>query len=202
MTVLYADAGLDFGMDLAATSDEALFAAVARRDEQAYAELVDRHLQKVVMIAARMLNTQSEAEDIAQEAMLKVWTRASLWRPGMAKFSTWLYRVTINLCIDRMRRERTVKVEIAETYIDESANPARDLERRQLKDAVSAALDQLPPRQKAAIVLCHYEGFSGKEAAAALGVSVLAVQSLLLRARVALRDKLSTFAPAISGEEL
>ena len=165
MTVLYVEPGLDLAMDFAAAPDEALFAAVAHGDEQAYTELVDRHLQRVVTIAARMLNSQSEAEDVAQEAMLKVWTRASLWRPGMAKFSTWLYRVTVNLCIDRMRRERVVKVEIAETYVDASADPARDLERRQLKDAVSIALDALPPRQKAAIVLCHYEGFSGKEAA-------------------------------------
>jgi RNA polymerase sigma-70 factor (ECF subfamily) len=200
MTVLCVDASLDLRMDFATIPDEALFAAVARGDEQAYAELVDRHLQKVVAIAARMLNNQSEAEDVAQEAMLKVWTRASLWRPGMAKFSTWLYRVTVNLCIDRMRRERVVKVELAETYVDASANPARDLEHRQLADAVSTALAALPPRQKAAIVLCHYEGFSGKEAATTMGVSVLAVQSLLLRARVALRETLALYAPA-SGDQ-
>ena len=197
MTVLYADCGLKFGMDTESATDEALFAAIARGDERAYAEIVDRHLQKVVTIAARMLNNQSEAEDVAQEAMLKVWTRASLWRPGMAKFSTWLYRVTVNLCIDRMRRNRVLKVEIPETHVDETANPARDLERRQLKDAVMQALDQLPPRQKAAIVLCHYEGFSGKEAATTLGISVLAVQSLLLRARVALRDSLSPYAASL-----
>jgi RNA polymerase sigma-70 factor (ECF subfamily) len=199
MTVLYAGSALEFGMDIASASDEALFASIAGGDERAFAEIVDRHLQKVATIAARMLNNQAEAEDVAQEAMLKVWTRASLWQPGMAKFSTWLYRVTMNLCIDRMRRDRVKKVEIAETLVDEQADPGRDLERFQLKEAVSRALDALPPRQKAAIVLCHYEGFSGKEAAQTLGVSVLAVQSLLLRARVSLRETLATYAPLMGG---
>ena len=199
MTVLYSDYALDLGMDITAATDEVLFAAIARRDEQAFAEIVDRHLQKVSGIAFRMLNSRSEAEEVAQEAMLKVWTRASLWQPGMAKFSTWLYRVTVNLCIDRMRRQRATLVEINETLVDGRIDPARDMEQRQLRDAVTAALDELPPRQKAVVILCHYEGFSGKEAARMLGVSVLAVQSLLVRARTALRTSLASHNPA-SGE--
>ncbi len=185
--------------DLIATSDEDLFAAVAKGDEAAFAELVDRHLPRLLILATRMLHNPAEADDVAQEALLRVWTKGSLWQTGSAKFSTWLHRITMNLCIDRLRRRTWQPLEDADWVADPAVDPSRDMERSQLKQVVENALDSLPGNQKAAIVLCHYEGFSGKEAAKILGISVLAVQSLLVRARATLRAKLSDYAE-LGGE--
>jgi RNA polymerase sigma-70 factor (ECF subfamily) len=184
---------------LATFSDEDLFEAVSGGDEAAFAALVDRHLPKVLALATRMTGSHAEADDVAQEALLRVWTRGSLWRPGSAKFGTWLHRVTMNLCIDRLRRRTFQPIEDAETLPDQSSDPASDAESSELKRAVEAALDALPGKQKAAIVLCHYEGFTGKEAAAILGISVLAVQSLLVRARSTLRQTLAGYADDAGG---
>ncbi len=186
-------------MNLSATSDEDLFALVAKGDEAAFAILVDRHLPKVLALATKMIGSHAEADDVAQEALLRVWTRSSLWRPGSAKFGTWLHRVTMNLCIDRLRRRTFQPIEDAEAVVDYGSDPEGDAEAAELKRTVQAALDALPTRQKAAVVLCHYEGFTGKEAAAILGVSVLAIQSLLVRARTTLRETLAFYAP--EGEE-
>ncbi len=175
-------------------SDESLFASVAAGDEAAFAVMVDRFLPRLLAIGKRMLGNRVEADDVVQEAFLRVWTRSALWRPGGAKVSTWLHRITVNLCIDRLRRRGFQPIEEAEWIADARADPMRDAHVGELKRAIADALATLPGRQKAAIVLCHYEGFSGKEAAQILGISVLAVQSLLVRARAALRTKLADFA--------
>ena len=166
---------------------------MAKGDESAFAVLVDRHLPRLLILATRMLNNAAEADDVAQEALLRVWTKGSLWQAGSAKFSTWLHRIAMNLCIDRLRRRTYQPLEDADWIADPGMDPARDAERAELKQVVEAALEALPGNQKAAIVLCHYEGFSGKEAAKILGISVLAVQSLLVRARATLRLKLAGY---------
>ena len=175
-------------------SDEDLFAAIAKGDEIAFATVVDRFLPRLLAIGRRMLGNPIEADDVAQEAFLRVWTRSALWRPGGAKVSTWLHRITVNLCIDRLRRRTYQPLEEAEWVPDSRADPARDAHLGEMKRAIDAALAALPGKQKAAIVLCHYEGFSGKEAAQILGISVLAVQSLLVRARASLRTALADYA--------
>ena len=175
-------------------SDDVLFAAVAKGDEAAFAVLVDRYLPKLLVIATRMLGNPGEADDIAQETLMRVWTKSALWRPGSAKFSTWLHRIAMNLCIDRLRRRSFQPLEDADWVPDNSADPARDTDRAKLKHAVTDALNALPGKQKAAIVLCHYEGYTGKEAAKILGISVLAVQSLLVRARTSLKQTLADYA--------
>ncbi len=180
--------------DSAVMSDEELCMAVAQGDEKAFAVLVDRYLPRLLAVSTRMLANPSEADDVAQEAMLRVWTRSILWQPGSAKFGTWLHRVVINLCIDRLRKRTFRPLEDAAEVVDLTANPQGDSERLQIGRAVREALDQLPGKQKAAVVLCHYEGYTGKEAAAILQISVLAVQSLLVRARAALRLSLAAYA--------
>ena len=99
--------------------------------------------------------------------------------------------IAVNLCIDKLRRRTFQPIEAAEDVVDASSDPARDADRAELRRAVRAALDSLPGKQKAAVVLCLYEGFTGKEAANILGISVLAVQSLLVRARGTLRVSLA-----------
>ena len=170
--------------------DHALMAAVAQRDGRAFARLVERHLGWTLGFAERMLGTRHEAEDLVQTAFLRVWQGAARWEPK-AKFSTWLYRVVHNLCMDRFRA-RGARVDGQDGLLDEElADEAPGSEERlaglQRDERVRAALAALPARQRAALVLCYYEERSQAEAAALLGVSEGALESLLSRGRATLR---------------
>ena len=142
------------------------------------------------MLARRMLGDPGEAEDAVQDAFMRLWTHAARWQPGAAKFETWLYRVTLNQCYDRLRRRPSAKLEEAADVADPAADPERQLGESNLAEAVGRAVSQLPERQRAAILLCHYQGCGNIEAAEILGISVEALESLLARGRRALRQKL------------
>jgi RNA polymerase sigma-70 factor (ECF subfamily) len=137
-----------------------------------------------------MLGDAAEAEDVAQEAFLRVWRQAPRWRPGAAKFDTWLHRVALNLCYDRLRRRREIATAEPPDVADPSPGPDRGLDAQDTGARVAAALAALPDRQREAIVLCHYQELGNIEAAAVMGVSVEAVESLLGRGRRALRAAL------------
>lgn len=130
--------------------------------------------------------------------------KAKNWEPGGASLKSWLYRVARNLCIDDMRKKRPVPVEDIEIAgaellsAGESGSIDRDLD---LKVVVRAAIARLPERQQSAIVLVHYQGFSGTEAADALGISVEALESLLARGRRTLRQELKPTLPDLLGEQ-
>jgi RNA polymerase sigma factor (sigma-70 family) len=170
--------------------DEALLARVAEGDPAAVRALVARKLPRLMSLAQRMLGEAAEAEDVAQEAFLRIWRQAPNWRPGQAKFDTWLHRVALNLCYDRLRRRREIVTDAPPEQIDPGPAPDRGLEARDLAAGVSAALADLPERQREAIVLCHYQELGNIEAAAVMGVSVEALESLLGRGRRALRAAL------------
>ena len=173
-------------------SDDELVALVASGDGAACRLLVERHLTRIVSLARRMLGNQADAEEVAQEVFLRVWTHASRWEPGRAQFRTWLHRVATNLCLDRLRRHGTEDIDsIPEPQSDEP-NPEEHLERGDLARRVDLALQALPPRQRAAVTLTHYQGLTNIEAGEALGISVEAVESLLGRARRQLRTALAT----------
>lgn len=171
--------------------DTDLVVRVGQGDRAAAQVLMARHLPTMLALARRMLTGQAEAEDCVQEAFLKVWTHASRWQPGKAKFETWLYRVTLNQCYDRLRKRPTEPIEAAADVPDSADAPDRGLETAALEAEVSAALRELPERQRAAILLCHYQERGNIEAAEILGISVEALESLLARGRRALRTKLS-----------
>jgi RNA polymerase sigma factor (sigma-70 family) len=171
--------------------DTDLVARVGKGDRAAAQALMARHLPTMLALARRMLAGQAEAEDCVQEAFLKVWTHAARWQPGKAKFETWLYRVTLNQCYDRLRKRPTEPLEAAANVPDGADGPDRGLETAALEVEVSAVLAQLPERQRAAILLCHYQERSNIEAAEILGISVEALESLLARGRRTLRMKLS-----------
>lgn len=173
-------------------SDDELVALVAKGDEAACRLLVDRHLSRVIAVARRMLGNQADAEEVAQEVFLRVWTHAERWEPGRAKFSTWLHRVATNLCLDRLRRRTMDDIDSIPEPVSEEPGPEDLLEQGDLAKRVDAALQALPDRQRAAVTLTHYQGLSNIEAAAVLDVSVEAVESLLGRARRALRISLAT----------
>ncbi|MFV3129303.1 RNA polymerase sigma factor [Niveispirillum sp. KHB5.9] len=175
----------------AGETDEALVARVAAGDRRAYGLLVDRHLDRTVTIAHRILNNQADAEDVAQEAFLRLWRHADRFDPGAARFSTWFYRVTTNLCLDRTRRPPMATLEAAGDPADPAMDQERSLADRHTKAAVAAAVADLPDRLRAAVTLTYDGGLSNAEAAKALDVSVKALESLLVRARRALREKLA-----------
>lgn len=177
---------------LDAPSDDDLVAAVAKGDEASCRLLMERHLPRMVALARRMLGNRADAEDVAQEVFLRVWTHAERWQPGRAQFGTWLHRVATNLCLDRLRKRRPENIDDIPEPVSADPRPDENLEHRQLAERVEAALQTLPERQRTAIVLSHYQGLTNIEAAEILEVSVEAVESLLGRARRHLRGVLAT----------
>ena len=171
--------------------DAELVARVGRGDRAAAQALMARHLPKMLALARRMLTDRAEAEDAVQETFLRLWTNAARWRPGQAKFETWLYRVTLNQCYDRLRKKPAASLEAAAHVPDGGPAPDAGLDDVVVANEVGAALAQLPERQRAAILLCHYQERGNIEAAEMLGVSVEALESLLARGRRTLRMKLA-----------
>lgn len=180
--------------------DAELVRRIGAGDARAAEALVRRHLPRMTALGRRMLSNAAEAEDVAQEVFLRVWREAPKWREGQAKFETWMHRVALNLCYDRLRRRREIADPEAGLLVaDPAMNAADGIQARQRAAAVRDALDKLPERQRAAIVLCHYQDLSNIEAASALDVSVEALESLLARGRRALRASLEDVAADLMG---
>jgi len=171
--------------------DDALIVRFAAGDQSAARLLAERHTGRVLAVATRMLNNPTDAEDVAQEAMMRAWKNAADWRPGEAMFSTWLHKVAVNLCYDRLRKRRTKPLEDAPEPIDDRASAQEGLETNDKMSILKAAMMELPERQRAAIQLSHFEEKSNPETAEILEVSVEAVESLLSRGRRALRKALA-----------
>ncbi|HTO83764.1 MAG TPA: RNA polymerase sigma factor [Methylomirabilota bacterium] len=177
-------------------TDEDLMMRIGTGDRIAFGELVRRHLDRTVGFAQRVTGSRGDAEEVAQEAFLRVWTKAPTWRAGnaesgTARFTTWLYRVALNLSIDRRRRPvHDPLVEAAEPP-DPAESAVETIAKSQLSAQVAAAVAALPERQRAALALCFYDGLSNREAAEVLSLTPGAVESLLVRARRSLRQTLA-----------
>ena|SRR5690606_23989384 len=166
-------------------------ARVSRGDAHAFRVLVARHADRTLATAWRLSGNKADAEDLAQEAFLKVWRSAASFQPERARFTTWLHRLVVNAGVDRWRRRRpTVELEAANDVADPAPDGYAMAAAAEDSAAVSAALARLPERQRMAVALCYYEGMSNAEAAAALGVPVGALEALLVRARRRLRELL------------
>jgi RNA polymerase sigma-70 factor (ECF subfamily) len=170
-------------------SDEALMARIARGDERAFRTLSSRHLPAMLGLARRILGNAADAEDVAQEAMLRVWTHAPRWQP-LALFRTWLTRIVVNLCLDRKRRAPWVALEAAGEIIDPAPGAGERTERDERERMVADAIAELPARQRAAIVLTYGNGMSNTQVAEILDTSVSAVETLLVRGKQNLRRAL------------
>lgn len=176
--------------------EDALARALARArngDAAAAAHVVRTLAPRLVRVAARILADPAEAEDVAQETLARVWIKAPGWNLfGPARIETWAHRVAINLSVDRLRRR--ARLDVTDTPPEqEDAGPApgAGIEARETADAVQAALAALPDRQRVALTLVHFEELPGREAAATLGITVEALESLLARARRTLRTRLA-----------
>jgi RNA polymerase sigma-70 factor (ECF subfamily) len=170
--------------------ESALLARVAAGETQAFRALVDRHLPTVLAIARRMLRDDAEAEDVAQETLLRLWRNAAGLELGEGGVRPWLRRVAANLCIDRVRAQRNTSLGDALPEEIEPASQMTRLAERELGKRVDVALQALPERQRLALTLFHYEGMSQIEVGNVMGISDEAVESLLARARRTLKASL------------
>jgi len=169
-------------------SDEALMAAVSARQHHAFRILMGRHMQRAIRVAQRIVRDPTEADDIGQEAFLRVWSHAASFDPDIARFTTWLYRIVLNLAFDRKPRRPLLPIDEAADVRSDDPEPVErviaDEERRILEQAMAG----LSERQRGAIALFHMEGLSGVDAAQAMNLSAKAFESLLGRARAALKE--------------
>ncbi len=175
-------------------TDEDLMAAVCDGDQSAYQTLVRQHLNAISHYAFRLLGNRKDTEDITQEVFLKLWINAASWDPKKAKLTTWLHRIAHNLCIDYLRKHGNTQtqdeIEPQHQEIDEVINQSGNWEQQERTEKLNNAINLLPENQRSALMLCHYAGFSNKEAAAIMNVSVKALESSIARARRNLRATL------------
>ncbi len=188
--------------DEARQADQALMARVSQGDAQAYQQLVESGIDRVLAVARRMLGDEMEAEDVAQDVFLRLWRQADRWEGGRAQVSTWLYRVTVNSCIDRMRARKEETVDELPEVASEATQQVT-LEEEDLQSYMDTALQALPERQRMALVLFHYENLSMSAVAEVMDASVEAVESLLARGRRTLKKSLKSqwkaFLPEMPG---
>lgn len=176
-----------------ASQDEDLLAAYAAGDAAAARALTQRLAPRVFAHAMRMLGgDRAEAEDVAQEALLRLWRAAPGWRMGEAKVTTWLYRVTANLCIDRLRRRKTgPDLDAIPELADGAPSAAEALQQQARAEALQQALNTLPDRQRQAVILRHIEGLPNPEIGEIMDIGSRAVESLVARGKRALEAALS-----------
>jgi RNA polymerase sigma-70 factor (ECF subfamily) len=167
-------------------ADHDLMARTAQGDGRAFQILARRHAGGALRLARRILGSEALAEEVVQDALLRVWINAPRWRPEAA-FRTWLYRIVVNLCLNAKRRAGDLPLAAADLLADPAPGAEAQLVARERDAAVAAAVAALPARQRAAIVLTYQEGLSNAEVAAVLDTSVSGVETLLVRAKRALR---------------
>lgn len=169
-----------------------LIMRTARGDEQAFEQIVAKYERAVFNTIYRYIGNYDDVEDIAQEVFLRVWRHAGKFK-GRSKFSTWLYRITANRCLTYRSKHKQPPISldsmVEKGTIPDSLKTQTDIVQRERVQAIQQTLDELPERQRMALVLSKYDGLSYKEIASAMKVSVSSVESLLFRARTALRKK-------------
>jgi len=172
-------------------TDESLMALIRQGSHQAFSILVRRHTDRFYATAFRMTGRGAEAEDLVQDAFLKIWHKPDVWKEGKgAKFTTWFYRILVNQNIDRLRKNQKIASDdsvlpfIADGRNDPEDDAVANDEQRRLEQAMAV----LPERQRTALTLCFYEGLSNAEAAEVMGVKIKALESLLIRAKTGLKE--------------
>jgi len=183
---------------------EDLMARIAEGDDDAFETLVDRHQASVLNLIYRFIGDRTQAKDLAQEVFIRVWQAAKTYRPE-AKFTTWLYRITANLCFNEVksscrkkwfsfnRSDKDGEHTFEETLADSSPSAEDILLEKERSRQISDALQSLPDNQRMALVLKRYDDLSYEEIARILNCSVSAIESLLVRAKRTLQEKLKNF---------
>jgi len=176
--------------DVGELDDEGLLDRMKQDDSEAYRMLVERHVDRAYALALRILRNAADAEDVTQEAMVKAWTHRHSWQSGKARFSTWLYRVVVNRCIDLQRMPHSAWIEDVAEPADDRMDAVTAIHRQQAFSRLEDALDRMPAQQRAALTLAYFDDLGNAAIAEILGTTVPAVESLLKRGRQGLRTKL------------
>ena len=170
--------------------DNKLMTLIANGDKEAMSKFINNNLDSIINFATRYTGQRSDAEDIAQDAFTRVWTKASQWKQQEIPVKNWLYRITYNLCIDMLRKRKTSGDTINEDNLVSFVTPEEKLATVEKQNNLNQVLKTLPERQCTAILFCHYQGMSNKEAANIMDISIDALESLLSRGRRKLRELL------------
>lgn len=170
--------------------DSELLDRLATGDEAAFRLLVERHIDRAYAIALRIVGNAADAEDVVQDTMLKIWSHRGRWQHGRARFSTWLYRVISNRCIDLRRKPRNENVETVPEVADGQPDAVEIIERNELNGMLELAMQRLPEQQRIAVIFSYHENMSNGEIAQVMDTTVAAVESLLKRGRQQLRQLL------------
>lgn len=171
--------------------DDVLLRKIAEGCRRSFRRLMERHARSMLALAGRITGSADDADEIVQEAFLKVWAMASKWRPdGGARFSSWLYRVVLNLCLDRRRKRTERSLEGIEDRADPSPGALDTMLARQRQEMLRDAFSDLPVRQRAALSLFYFGELSAPQAARVLCVSVPAMEALLNRGKRSLKKVL------------
>jgi RNA polymerase sigma-70 factor (ECF subfamily) len=171
--------------------DDLLLRRIQQGDHEAFASLVQRHAKRFYSEAYRIVQHRDDAEDLVQSAFLKLWERPELWdQRKQAKFTTWFYTVVTNLCLDHAKRKKPLPLTDEIDFVDNRPGQDELLQQKERRDLVDHVIHELPERQQLALTLCFYEELSNQEAAEVMGVNLKALQSLVMRAKTALKARL------------
>ena len=174
--------------------DHELLALVQEGSHPAFAELVRRHTERFYRLAYRYVQSKEAAEDMVQDAFLKLWEDPHRWQPDKnTKFTTWFYRVVVNLCLDWQKKKQPLELNEDMPIIDERESADEAMQRKQQQIALEGAISALPERQRTAINLCYDEGLSNQDAADVMAINLKALQSLVMRAKTTLKERLKSY---------
>ncbi len=181
-------------INLAHFDDESLIHRIQEGNHKAFATLVNRHAKRFYSIAYRIVFNKQDAEDIVQEAFLKLWNKPELWNKSkQVKFTAWFYKVLTNLSLDHNKKKKPLPLSEDIQLVDKNPGQETLLNEKQEQVLLERFIKELPERQQLALDLCFYEGLSNKEAAKIMGVKVKALQSLLMRAKTTLKEKVNQY---------
>jgi RNA polymerase sigma-70 factor (ECF subfamily) len=171
--------------------DDELLKLVKDGSHQAFSVLVERHIERFYRLAYRYLQDRTTAEDIVQDAFLKLWENPGLWQEERAaKFTTWFYRIVVNLCLDWRKKKRPLELDPQMPLVDATATADEAMIRNEEEKVLEREIASLPDHQRTALNLCFGEGLSNQEAAAVMGIKLKALQSLIMRAKTTLRERM------------
>jgi len=174
--------------------DHELLALVQDGSGQAFAVLVERHTQRFYRLAFRYLQNREAAEDVVQDAFLKLWENPSLWQAERnSKFTTWFYRIVVNLCLDQLKKKKPEALDDDNLVADDHEPVDKMMMREQEQKMVEKEIAALPERQRTALNLCFDEGLTNQEAADVMGVNLKALQSLIMRAKSTMKDRMKAY---------
>jgi len=174
--------------------DQELLAFIQEGSHPAFAELVQRHTQRFYRLAFRYVQSRETAEDLVQDAFLRLWENSASWQPQRnSQFTTWFYRIVVNLCLDWQKKKRPVPLDEDLPLVDERETAYEVMARIQEQRLLEKEIASLPERQRTALNLCFDEGLSNREAAAVMGVNLKALQSLIMRAKTTLKERMKAY---------